>query len=189
MDYKKYQNARNGAWKILIDQHITQLPVQIVRICRNLDIAVKFNNNLTDKINSGRSTIIDSKPIIMVAPDCKPQRRRFTIAHELGHIILGHIGEYELINREPSPFDNPIEQEANVFASRLLAPACVLWGCDVQSAEDIAKLCDITPTAAKYRFDRYQILLKRNCFLSHPLERAVYSQFTDFINLQHQAFD
>lgn len=189
MDYRKYQKSRDMSWKILIDQHITKLPVPIVSICRNLDITVKYNDGLTDQMNSGRSTIIDGKPIIMVAPDCKPQRRRFTIAHELGHILLGHVGEHELINREPSPSDNPIEQEANVFASRLLSPACVLWGCNVQSSEEIGRLCDISPTAAKYRFDRYQDLLKRNRFLSSPLERIVYQQFFDFINHQHQASD
>lgn len=39
------------------------------------------------------------------------QRKRFTVAHELGHIMLGHVGHYELINREILPNDNPIEQE------------------------------------------------------------------------------
>lgn len=176
------------AWKILLDEHINSLPVPIIQICRDLGIEVKFKSSLTDKINSGQCVIISGRPIIFVAPDCEQRRRRFTVAHELGHILLGHIGEYELINREPSPNDNPIEREANVFASRLLAPACVLWGCKVQSAEEISKMCNITQTAARFRFDRYKLLLKRDRFLSSPLEREVYKQFSDYINhLQHQA--
>lgn len=190
MEYKSYQNARDAAWQILIDQHITELPVPVTRICRNMNIEVKYDPRLTDKINSGQSTIVDGKPMISVAPDCEVRRRRFTIAHELGHLILGHVGDYELINREPSPNDSPIEQEANVFASRLLAPACVLWGCNVRSAQDISKLCDITQTAAGFRFERYKLLVKRNRFLSSPLERKVYQQFSDYINhLQHPASD
>lgn len=188
MDYKKYQNARNAAWKILIDNDISELPVPIIKICNKLHITVKYNEKLTDNINSGQSTIIKDKAYIMIAPDCNPQRRRFTVAHELGHIILGHVGKYRLINREPDTSDNPIEQAANVFASRLLAPACILWGCRISSAKEIARICNISLTAARYRYMRYQILLKRNKFLTSPLEREVYHQFNNFI-LQHQSSD
>ena len=83
--------------------------------------------------------------------------------------------------REPEPGDNPIEQAANVFASRLLAPACVLWGCGVQSAEDIERLCDISRAAADFRWSRMQELYRRQRFLSSPLERLVYDQFADYI--------
>lgn len=83
--------------------------------------------------------------------------------------------------REPDPGDNPIEQAANVFASRLLAPACVLWGCGVQSAEDIERLCDISRAAAEFRWTRMQELYRRQRFLTSPLERLVYAQFEDYI--------
>jgi Zn-dependent peptidase ImmA (M78 family) len=186
MKYEEYKNSRDAAWKILRDQNISSLPVPVVKICRNLGIVVKFNDELSDKINSGQCTIIDGQPFIFIAPDCPPQRRRFTIAHELGHILLGHVGQSDLINREPSPMDSPIEQAANVFASRLLAPVCVLWGCGVQTAEEISKLCDISKTAAEYRFKRYQVLLKRDRFLSSPLERQVFDNFRPFIQ-EHRA--
>lgn len=45
---------------------------------------------------------------------CK-ERRDFTLAHELGHVLLGHAGEDE--ERE--------EREANAFAASLLCPAIV----------------------------------------------------------------
>lgn len=185
MDYKKYQNVRNATWKILIDQHISELPVPVVQICHKLGIKVKYDPKLTDKINSGQSMIINGKPYILVAPDCPLKRMRFTIAHELGHIILGHVGEYQLINRAPSSSDNSIEQEANIFASRLLAPACILWGCKVQSPEEISKLCDISLSSAEHRYERYCKLLRRNRFISSPLERAVFEQFSNFIQ-EHQ---
>lgn len=88
---------------------------------------------------------------------------------------------YDLVCREPDPGDNPIEQAANVFASRLLAPACVLWGCGVQSAEDIEQLCDISRAAAEFRWTRMQELYRRQRFLTSPLERLVYDQFADYI--------
>lgn len=180
MDYKKYQKSRNMSWKILLKGNVRELPVNIVELCRKLGIAVKYYDKL-EQGNDGKCTVINKQPIILVRQECNRQRKRFTVAHELGHILLGHVGKYELVNREISPTDNPIEQEANIFASRLLAPACVLWGLKVKSADEISQLCDISPTAAEYRWQRMQELYKRNKFLIDPLERKVFNQFHKFI--------
>ena len=87
-----------------------------------------------------------------------------------------------MLNREPSLEDDPLEQAANVFASRLLAPACVLWGCNMQSAAEIAQLCGISQTAAEFRWERLQLLYQRGKFLTSPLERQVYAQFRPYID-------
>lgn len=141
MNYSNYKKTRDLSWNILIQEKICELPINIIDLCHRLDIKVKYyiSNNDSD----GQSLFIKECPVILVNKNCSNQRKRFTVAHELGHILLGHVGKYELLNREPSPNDNPIEQEANVFASRLLAPACVLWGCRVKNAEEISALCDI----------------------------------------------
>lgn len=187
MDYKKYQKSRNMSWEILLKENVRELPVNIVELCHKLGIAVKYYDKF-EQGNDGKCTVINNQPIILVRQDCNLQRKRFTVAHELGHIMLGHVGRYELINREISPSDNPIEQEANVFASRLLAPACVLWGLKVESADEISQICDISLIAAEYRWQRLQKLYKRNKFLVAPLEREVYKQFQSFIlSHQHQA--
>lgn len=185
MDYQKYVKARDATWKILIDQEITALPVPITAICRRMGVFVGYDDSLIQSDNDGYSAITTKGAKIAIDPSCTIARRRFTVAHELGHIVLGHVGKYKLVNREPSSDDNPIEQEANVFASRLLAPACVLWGCKVKSSDQIAKLCSISRQAAEYRFERYALLLKRNCFLASSLERQVYNQFLPFIQ-DHQ---
>ena len=130
------------------------------------------------------------KSVIFYNDVCTVERQRFTVAHELGHILL-HNGN-GLYNREPQVKDNPIEQEANVFASRLLAPACVLWGLGVTNAEQIAELCNISMQSAKFRIERLNKLYERekefrqkygrSCFLLSPDERAVYEQFREYIN-------
>lgn len=185
MNYKKYKNARNLSWNILLNENINSLPVDIIRLCKQMKIKVKYYTP-NDK-SDGKCTIIDGVPYIFVNKDCSNQRKRFTVAHELGHILLGHVGKYKLVNREPSRNDNPIEKEANVFASRILAPACVLWGCNVKTASDISKLCDISKKSAKYRMKRMKELYKRNKFLTSPLEKQVYNAFKEFIiNHQHR---
>lgn len=179
MNYKDYQNSRDLAWGILLRERICELPVSVSGICRNMGIPIKLYN--ADDDNSGYSTIIDGKPIIFVKSTELAERQRFTAAHELGHILLGHVGKYKLTNREPSDNDNPIEQAANVFASRLLAPACVLWGCNIHTAEQIAVNCKISMQSAEYRQKRMEILYRRNAFLTSPLERKVYKNFREYI--------
>lgn len=178
MNYKNYQNARDKVWALLIEQNVRELPVRVTAICRGIGVAVKLSDS-TDE--DGHSFVVDGQPVIVISRARTVQRQRFTLAHELGHILLGHVGKYELVNREPSAKDNPIEQAANVFASRLLAPACVLWGCNARTPEQIAELCDISLQAATYRAQRMEILFNRGRFLTSPLERQVFEQFSEFI--------
>ncbi len=181
MNYKLYQRSRDLAWEILYREGVRSLPVDLLAICRSMKIRVVEYDEPRPDLGEGFSCIIDGVPHICVQKGIYPPRRRFTIAHELGHILLGHVGTVGLVNREPSPNDDPTEQAANAFAARLLAPACVLWGCKVSSAAEIAALCGISDTAAGYRWERLQTLLERGKFLSSPLERKVYRRFAKYI--------
>lgn len=179
MEYKKYMSARDLSWKILLDGGVCVLPVQVSALCRSMGIAVKLYGG--EEGSDGKSAIIAGQPLILVNRNKPVPRQRFTAAHELGHIMLGHVGEGMPAHRGMSPEDEAMEQEANVFASRLLAPACVLWGCGVRSAEDIVKLCDISRQAAEFRWQRFQKLQRRERFLTSPLEQRVFEQFRNYI--------
>lgn len=191
MHYTVYQKSRNLSWEILINEGIHALPVKMGELCRSLGIRVITHAGEIDSCGDGKAGIVDGQPIIFVNAETSPERQRFTIAHEVGHILLGHVGEYKLVNREPSPEDNPIEQAANVFASRLLAPACVLWALDIHSANEIAEICKISKAAAQFRaqrmaelYEREKRFLKekgRSCFLLSPLEQQVFRLFEQFI--------
>ena len=197
MDYKKYQKSRDLSWKILISHRITQLPVKVSDICMANQIKVisyKSGYEFIKDCGLVRNTVSSDGftfgKMIFYNEQCSIPRQRFTVAHELGHILL-HNGQ-GVYNREPSEKDIPIEAEANVFASRILAPACVLWGIGVTSAKQISEICNISMQSAEFRFKRLSELYERenrfiqkynkSCFLMSPLERAVYNQFSDFIN-------
>ncbi len=179
MNYNDYKASRDLSWQILLNEGVTELPVKVGALCRQMGIALRYFTPVDD--NDGYSTIINGRAMIFVSDQCIPARQRFTAAHELGHILLGHVGKYQLVNREPNPKDNPIEQAANVFASRLLAPACVLWALNARTPEEIADLCQISRQSATFRAERMALLYERNKFLTSPLERAVYHQFSNFI--------
>lgn len=179
MDYKKYAYARDLAWKVLLEGNVCSLPVKVSALGRSMGIAVKLYDGLDG--SDGESAIIGGQPLILISQGKPVQRQRFTAAHELGHILLGHVGEGRPAHRGIPAEDEEMEQEANVFASRLLAPACVLWGCGVQSAEDIMALCDISRQAAEVRWKRIQELQGRERFFTSLLEKKVYEQFKDYI--------
>ena len=197
MDYKKYQKSRDLSWKILISHGIAQLPVKVSDICMANQIKVisyKSGYEFIKDCGLVRNTVSSDGftfgKMIFYNEQCSIPRQRFTVAHELGHILL-HNGQ-GIYNREPSEKDNPIEAEANVFASRILAPACVLWGLGVSSAKQLSEICNISMQSAEFRFRRLSELYERqkqfirkynkSCFLMSSLERAVYNQFLDYIN-------
>lgn len=69
-------------------------------------------------------------------------RRRFTIAHELGHFLMGHA------NVLGGPYQYQ-EVEADIFAQTLLAPACVLRGIGLNDPRDIREVCGVSLACAK----------------------------------------
>jgi len=183
MDYGIYKNARNASWQCLIDCRVSELPVKPVRIAAHYDISCL---KATDKQLNGRSGEIrplGNEIYISFKEEESIARQRFTILHELGHYLLGHLGDTPL-SRSERDCKPEEEQAADRFAADMLMPACVLWGLNIHTPEEIAALCDVSMQAAKIRAERMEILYQRNKFLTHSLEHKVFQQFQQFINNQ-----
>jgi len=126
---KAIQAARS-----LLEEHaIETMPVPVERIAKSLGIRVEYAP-LDDEL-SGLAHIRDDVPIIGVNALHAPNRRRFTLAHELAHIVL-HRDELEhavhvdrgSLRRDALAAEgvDPIEIEANAFAAELLMPERLL---------------------------------------------------------------
>lgn len=184
MDYGKYKNARNAAWQCILDYDIRTLPVTVTNIIRKSnDINLVKNSDVNILQNDASGvTIVNNNSFIIVYRDTdSSQRCRFTIAHELGHILLGHMLVDQIAYRTFA-VQNDTESAANVFARDLLAPACVLHELQILTAAEISMLCNISLEAATYRANRMQELEKRNAFYKHPLEKKVLRQFKFYID-------
>lgn len=184
MNYGVYKDVRDAAWQCLIDCGIKHLPVNLNEVTKQFNIKVIKNSsiNLLGPSENGASVLYEKECFIVFDDENTPQRCRFTIAHELGHILLGHPTRDGYHARTIDKERPQIESEADMFAIRLLAPACVIWGLGLHTAEEIAKVCNISFTAAKIRAERMDMLYKRKKFLISPLERKVYEQFKGFID-------
>lgn len=180
MNYDSYKSARNMSWICLADSGIQVLPVPLSKVCKYYGYTVIKNSTLpTDsefalKPNErGRNVVTNSNTFIIVRDTDSLPIQRYSIAHEIGHILLGH-NRTENITRSD-------EDETERFAIDLLAPACVLWGLDLHTPDEISEVCNISISSAKIRAERMKVLYERGKFLSHPLEKQVYKQFEEFI--------
>lgn len=186
LNYGKYKNVRNAAWQCLIDFNVAELPVKVFRIAEMSGIKVIENSEVNgdNKLAQGElgKSIFEKGEWFIIFDETKPKHLcRYTIAHELGHIFLGHETKGDQHRRTFNTIKTEEETEADMFAARLLAPACVLWALDLYTPEEIFKVCDISLAAATNRAKRMDVLYKRNKFLVSPLERQVYKNFKKYI--------
>lgn len=184
-NYIYYMEARDKAWEALIKCNITSLPVNLATIARLNNITIlKYSDSKQNLTGDGFSLNINNVNVIYYN-DKKPKARiRFTLAHELGHCLLGHLKFGKTYNRNSEKdFDGMdiFEMQANVFARDLLMPATVLHSLDIKSFEDISRICNVSLQSAEIRYERLLELEKRNMFNRHPLERQVYRQFSEYI--------
>ena len=175
--YDIYKTARDKSWICLIESGVHRLPVSPVAVAKHYGIICHVSPPKLLQGCSGLLRVIDDVPHIFVDSTHPAQRQRYTIAHELGHYLLGHLDD-------ASGVYDQREYAAERFAADLLMPACVLWGLNIHTAEDIAQLCNVSLQAARIRAESMEVLYRRNMFLSHPLERQVYQQFRQFIGAQ-----
>lgn len=183
--YGAYQNLRDAAWRCLSDYKISSLPVDILSVIRQAGIKV-IKNSVVHKLQlseSGLSLFDGEHWYIIYDDENTVERSRFTLAHEFGHIVLGHDVRKGFHTRFSKFTIKPqIESEADMFASRVLCPSCILWALDLHTATEIAKICRVSLAAAQVRAERMKILYARNQFLKSPLEQQVYRNFSDYLS-------
>jgi len=182
--YGIYTACRDAAWRCHVDFGVKKLPVMLhpiasaagIRVVRNSDV-----NELREK-EHGASLFVDGRWIIIYDDTLENAEVRMIIAHELGHIFLGHDYKYANYRFQSEKAALKSEREADLFAIRLLAPACVLHELSVHNPEMIAELCRIPCSAAKKRSARMVMLEKRNCFYKSRLESEAALGFRLFID-------
>lgn len=177
--YGIYKGARDGSWRFLIDYKINALPIDFNIVAKAMDIKIRQDTQGILLPTERGATITDGNRTYILLKPSNIQTMRYTTAHEFGHIFLGHTMKNGRYGRTFA--DSPEEYQAERFAIDILAPACVLWGLNLHSVEEIARVCNISMTSAQKRARRMEELYRRNMFLSHPLERQVYQQFQKFI--------
>ena len=93
-------------------------PLNIAELCRRMGIQPKMYQ--PKNANPGQSYLLDGQPVILVSEKEPIDRQRQICAHELGHVLLGHVGAWgEVPDRSDLPREER-EREAEGFAEECL---------------------------------------------------------------------
>ena len=129
ISWERYEEIKTIVSELFEDYKPEGLPVDIFGLAKQMGIKIVYSSEILNKNNNATEHDIYSLPIsflhyydrndiLVVYIDdigCQKSRQRFSLAHEIGHIILGH--------KMQSPEN---EEEANFVAEYLLAPTSLV---------------------------------------------------------------
>lgn len=185
------ERIENRVEKLLKDLGLDSAPIPVDRVARALGATVRkepYNGDL-----SGALYRREGLCVIGINKNENPLRQRFTMAHELGHLVL-HDGAVYIDRQSTAEFSKPAETEtgkkffrdkvsslasdpheveANRFAAALLMPQNLLFQ-DMERQNismPIRSLAEIKPLAARYRVS-LEAMVFRLINLGVPVETA-----------------
>lgn len=173
LDVKKNTYINEKADEIRNDYRLITFPIDPAIITRELNIdvvEVTFKKHNGYEVSGG--IIRDSNKFkIYVNSQDSMKRKRFTIAHELGHYFLEHLdnkGQYVDLHREVSSNKTPEEIDADEFAACLLMPEAFLKSKlsmlkslgfdDVSIINRLSDIFFVSQSAMKYRLSNLRLI-------------------------------
>lgn len=163
----RYSLAKRKARELLRGAKVTKAPVPVESLAERVGATIRyepFKGEMSGMVHRNRL----GKSIIGVNLSHAKTRRRFTIAHELGHLLLHSDEDFHVDEKFPIGFRTPAsslatddrEIEANQFAAELLMPRELLTAevkklslkMDVDKAvAELAKRFDVSVQAMTIR--------------------------------------
>lgn len=162
------------AEQLLARLGIQSAPTPVEKIAKALGAHVRFSP--FDEELSGMIYIKDGVPIIGVNSLHHPNRQRYTIAHELGHLELHrrlitsevHVDKnFPVLMRDPKSAKGTerLEIQANQFAAELLMPSTLIGQALAGKNFDIDDEGPIEELAKKFRVSKQALAYRiRNGF-------------------------
>lgn len=140
-------------------------PVPLLDFAQTLGYEVRDFVLTAENRNISGAVMYNDKKILL-NPSEYEKRRNFTLAHELGHIILGHgrdrESEYDTRETVWNPEKDPHEYAADELAAELLMPEeefRKLW-MECKDVPELADAFEVSIMAAKKRLEKLGIKYK-----------------------------
>jgi Zn-dependent peptidase ImmA (M78 family)/DNA-binding XRE family transcriptional regulator len=160
-------NARDTAEALLAAAAIVKPPVPVEKLAHECGVRVL---SWAFEDVDGLVIRLDGGAVIGVNADHHGNRKRFTIAHELGHHLLGHDDSFHVdfagdlspaASGEHPGYNWRHERAANDFAANLLMPAALVRDAAARTG-DVAKLAQkfqVSPAAMGFRLKNLRVHL------------------------------
>jgi Zn-dependent peptidase ImmA (M78 family) len=160
------REVEDKATEVRKRHNLTTVPIDLVLLAQRDGIRVNNARFSDDNIVGMIVKRRDDVSILVNSAD-PPFRKRFTIAHELGHLYLHLMGDGEYVDQETNLFrqktgddrattpDRRREIQANMFAASLLMPEDEVrryWQ-ERRSIEGLARVFNVSAEAMGYRLD------------------------------------
>lgn len=200
--------ATEKAYELLLELGFDSFPISIPAVLEELSDYVdcmawsdaRKNLNIDDPLHlkelkaDGRVLLVNNSRYIIVYDDTidDEHHNSWTIMHEIGHIILGHLTEFNTGDLSRTGLSDKeyevLEKEAHYFAAEFLMPTAILRYFSI-TVEEIALLFDVSEDAAgrkhkrvfeasymPKRYTRYEDQLIRNFskFFVVGIDEAIY---------------
>ncbi|MDQ0305258.1 ImmA/IrrE family metallo-endopeptidase [Ancylobacter polymorphus] len=121
--------------------------------------------------------ILKIKESVFIAANSGAPRARFTIAHEIGHIMLGHNRiRHRRLDYDAKSATSPVladEMQANMFAGAFLAPYHLSGITLSSSIDELSERFQISSKAAEIRLPELQRLYRIENKIPRPLPASV----------------
>lgn len=109
----RYKRIHQTVNRLLAENGVFEAPVPVDLFARSLGAQIMYTN--FNREVSGVLVRHESKTMIAVASEQPPARQRFTIAHELGHLLLHEGNEVHVDEDELSKIGKMNIQEFNAY--------------------------------------------------------------------------
>lgn len=140
--------------------------LNIFNLIESSGIPVFEFNDVTDKFDGVSFKTDEGTPIIIINKNFPNDRKRFTLAHELGHILMHCSGDF------PTPVhrtEKQKENEANRFAAEFLMPAL-----GIRDSLLGLSLYDLAPLKKYWHTSKQSIIRRAKDLKCIPDKRATY---------------
>lgn len=149
---RMYEGIENRVVELYKELGINKLPIDPFKIAKQKDYKLipfstngKIRDMFSDRELDGASCCGFYGGYYIGYDDTSIyQRQRFTIMHEIGHILLGHKEESDLADKM-----------ANYFASYALAPSPLVWLFKCDDYIDVKNIFNVSNVCADVVFNRY----------------------------------
>ncbi len=196
----RYKKVMKFVYDFFYKEDIDFFPIKPLEIIRKnkwglisySELAKEHNKSIEEIVDAFQSedgyTIYNENYIIAYNDTVKvPNRIRFTLMHEIGHVYLNHLIDFDetILRRSTLTMEDYkiLEREANAFARNVLAPAAIVNEIKKESRNNITtgnliSYFQITKAAAETRFK----ILDWDIDKSYNFSEPIIHKFKNFIS-------
>jgi len=192
----RYDQVMINVNKFFVNENITDFPVNPFEVIKNnkwglitySELATIHQTDISNVISAYQSedgyTIYDGTNYTIAYNDTisSSGRIRFTLMHEIGHIYMNHLVDFEATILKRSTLTESkyriLENEVNSFARNALAPAIIVRNLQLNKHNDLVRYFKISSSAASFRLRTLKLDFQ---YLFTPFIKLQLNQFKDFI--------